>query len=268
MIGEALLAHLSSVGTLGREDSEAVRRITGEVRTIRRYKDILSPGEVPRSLVIVLKGLLARHKISGTGIRQIHAFCMPTDAPTLEALHLDYVDDSLGALVSSTVGFVPYERLLRVKEERPRVAALMERAGVLQGSVCRQWLMRNCTLPAHASMANLFCEIYARADAAGLVDDGSCELPVTQQNLGEALGLTAVHVNRTLQRLRQSGLVQLKLGRLIIDDFDKLAKLAHFDADYLHLTRGGGSLRRGRTMQAIRQRAPISFDEAQVVGLL
>ena len=64
-------------------------------------------------------------------------------------------------------------------------------------------------------MAHLFCETYVRADAAGLVSKGSCDLPVTQENLGEALGLTAVHVNRTLQLLRRLGLVDLKLGRLL-----------------------------------------------------
>ena len=121
--------------------------------------------------------------------------------------------------------------------------ALIARAGVLQGSIYRQWLMRNSTQPAHASMANLFCEIYARADAAGLVDNGCCDLPVTQENLGEVLGLTGVHVNRTLQLLRHLGLVELKLGRLVIHDFDELAKLAEFDPSYLHFRGAAGSLR-------------------------
>ena len=241
MIGEALLTHLSCIGNVRPEDADAIRRIPGEVRTIRRHKDILSPGDIPRFGAIVLKGFLCRYTTCKNGARQIHSFCMPTDAPCFEALYLDHMDDGLGALVSSVVGFVPYANLFRLMEKRPGVAALIGRAAVLQGSIYRHWLMRNSTQPAHASMANLFCETYVRADAAGRVSKGSCDLPVTQEILGEALGLTGVHVNRTLQLLRRLGLVELKLGRLVIHDFDELAKLAEFEPHYLHLRRGAGS---------------------------
>jgi CRP-like cAMP-binding protein len=258
VIGEALLTHLSCIATVRPEDADAIRRIPGEVRTIRRHKDILSPGEIPGFAVVVLRGLLARYRTSSKGTRQIHGFCIPTDAPGLEALHLDYIDDTLGALVSSVVGFVSHKSLFRLMDERPHVAALIARAGVLQGSICRQWLMRNSTQPAHASMANLFCETYVRADAAGLVDNGCCDLPVTQENLGEALGLTGVHVNRTLQLLRQLGLVEMKLGRLFIHDFRELAKLAEFDPHYLHLKGSSGSLSQCGTQHlARRSQGPI-----------
>jgi CRP-like cAMP-binding protein len=242
MIGDALLTHLSSMGTLSAEDVGAIRSLRGEVRTLRRHKDIFTSGDTPRFAVIVLKGFLCRYTTSARGTRQIHSFCMATDAPSLEALSLDYMDDSLATLVSSVVGLLSHADIQRLMDERPGVAALIRRAGVLQGSIYRQWLMRNSIQPAHASMAHLFCEIYVRADAAGLVTNGSCGLPVTQENLGEALGLTAVHVNRTLQLLRQIGLVDLKLGQLRISDFDELAKLAEFDPHYLHLRRGAGSL--------------------------
>ena len=238
VIGEALLTHLSCIGRLCPEDAEAVRRIGGEVRTIRRHRDILSSGDIPRFAVIVLKGFLCRYTTSRNGARQIHNFCMPTDAPFLDALYLDHFDDSLGALVSSVVGLVPHAHLFRRMEKRPNLAALVMRSGVLQGSLSRQWLLRNSTQPADVSMASLFCETYARADAAGLVANGSCDLPATQENLGEALGLTGVHVNRTLQRLRKLGQVDLKHGRLFIKDFAALARLAEFDPHYLHLKRG------------------------------
>ena len=255
VIGEALLTHLSCIGSACPEDAEAVRRIGGEVRTIGRHKDVLSCGDIPRFSVVVIKGFLCRYTSAKNGVRQIHGFCMPTDAPFLDALYLDQIDDSLGALVSSVVGFVPHANLFRLMERRPGVAALIIRAGVLQGSISRQWLMRNSTQPAHASMANLFCETYARADAAGLVANRSCDLPATQENLAEALGLTGIHVNRTLQRLRKLGKVDLKLGRLCINDFAALARLAEFDPHYLHLKRGAGSPSRLRTRDEIPLRS-------------
>lgn len=243
MIGEALLTRLSCAGKLCPDDADAIRRIRGEVRTIRRHKIILSPGDTPRSVVIVLKGFLYRYAVSTKGARQIHSFCMPTDSPGLETMHLDQVDDSLAALVSSVVGLVSHADVSRLIENRPGLAALIARTAALQGSIYRQWLMRNSTQPAIASMANFFCETYVRADTAGLVSNGSCELPVTQEILGDALGLTAVHVNRTLQLLRRLGLVELKLGRLLVHDFDRLAKVAEFDPHYLHLRCGPAWIR-------------------------
>jgi len=86
-------------------------------------------------------------------------------------------------------------------------------------------------------MAHLFCEIFVRSSAVGLNDGESCEMPVTQEMLADALGLTGVHVNRTLQSLRETGMVEHKNGRLFIHDFKRLAAYADFDPGYLHLRR-------------------------------
>ena len=237
MIGEALLKHLSSIGELSREDAAAILRLKGEVRTVPRHKDIISAGDVPHFAVIVLKGFLFRHGMRQDGTRHIHSFYLPTDAPSLETLHIDYMDNNLGAVTTSTVGIVPHPELYRLIDERPKVLSLMWRETLVQAAVFREWLMRN-TLPAPAAMAHLFCETYVRADAAGLVNDHSCEMPVTQEMLAQAVGLTAVHVNRTMQLLRESGVANLKNGRLYVPDLMKLAELGEFDPHYLHLRRG------------------------------
>ena len=83
-------------------------------------------------------------------------------------------------------------------------------------------------------MAHLFCEVYQRSSAANLVDRNSCEMPLTQEMLADALGLTGVHVNRTLQQLRETGMVDHKGGRLFMHDFDRLANFADFNPFYLH----------------------------------
>jgi hypothetical protein len=88
-------------------------------------------------------------------------------------------------------------------------------------------------------MAHLFCEIFVRSRSAGLVEQDSCEMPVTQEMLADALGLTGVHVNRTLQTLRDTGMVDHKGGRLFVHDFERLAGYADFDPSYLHLRSPG-----------------------------
>jgi CRP-like cAMP-binding protein len=235
MIGEALRKHLSTIGELSEDDSDAVAHIKGEVRTLQKGKDILSAGDVPHFSVVVLKGFLCRHSWKRDGTRQIHSFYMPTDAPCLETLHIDYMDNNLGAITPSIVGIIPHPEMFRVMEQRPQVRALLWRETLVQAAVFREWLTRNSTLPAHSAMAHLFCEIFVRAETAGLLLANSCAMPATQETLAHALGLTAVHVNRTLQLLRQSRYIELKNGLLYIEDYAKLAELGEFDPHYLHL---------------------------------
>lgn len=253
MIGEALSRHLSCIGELSKDDLSALLHIKGEVRTIEKGKDILSAGDVPHFSVVVLKGFLCRHSWKRDGSRQIHSFYIPTDAPSLETLHIDYLDNNLSALVSSTVGIIPHPEIFRLMEERPNIQALVWRETLIQAAVFREWLTRNSTLPAHSAMAHLFCEIFVRSEAAGLLVANSCEMPATQETLAQALGLTAVHVNRTLQMLRESGLVDLKNGRLYVHDFDQLAELGDFDPYYLHLRNVSTPVRAQSSSRAVPQ---------------
>lgn len=254
MIGEALCKHLSTIGELSKEDADALVSVRGEVRTLQKGRDILSAGDVPHFSVVVLKGFLCRHSCKRDGTRQIHSFYMPSDAPSLETLHIDYVDNSLGAVGQSTVGIIPHPELFRLMERRPGIQALLWRETLIQAAVFREWLTRNSTLPAHSAMAHLFCEIFVRAEAAGLVFASSCEMPTTQETLANALGLTAVHVNRTLQLLRESGMVDLKNGRLYIHDYEKLAELGEIHPHYLHLRNPRSPVRApliGETMRVL-----------------
>jgi CRP-like cAMP-binding protein len=238
VIGETLVAHLSSIGNLAREDRDAVLRLEGEVRTLKRHEDIVKAGDSPKAAVVVLGGFLQRYVSRRDGSRQIHAFYVPTDAPSLESLHLDVMDNNLCAVVQSTVGLVAHSDLRRLMHDRPNVQALMWRSSLIQAAMFREWLMRNSRLAADAAMAHLFCEIYTRSRAAGLVEGGSCDMPVTQEMLADALGLTGVHVNRTLQTLRDTGMVEHKSGRLLVYDYERLASFGDFDPAYLHLRNG------------------------------
>jgi CRP-like cAMP-binding protein len=234
MIGKALVSHLSAIGDLSREDADALRGISGEVRTLGKGREIFRKGDCPEVSVVVLEGLLARYETRADGGRQILSFYFPTDVPSLETLHIDYLDDDLGALVDSTVGLIRHKVLFGLMDEQPNLLHLIWRMTLVQGAICRQWMMRNSSLPAHARMAHLFCEIFNRAKAMGRSTGNSCLLPITQEILGNALGLSAVHVNRTLQVLRDSGLVEMKGSRLTIVDYDQLAEMAMFDPRYLH----------------------------------
>jgi CRP-like cAMP-binding protein len=234
-IGDTLAEHLSCIGELSDDDRKAILRLEGEIRPLRRHADILTAGQVPNFSVVLIRGLLYRYSARPDGAHQIHSFYLPGDTPSLETIHIDYMDNNLGAVVDSTIGIIPHEDLHRLMSERPKVLSLIWRESLIQAAVFREWLLRNSQLPAHSAMAHLFCEIFMRARASGRAEADSCDFPVTQEMLAAALGLTSVHVNRTLQLLRETGMVDHKGGRLFVHDFERLAATAEFDPHYLHL---------------------------------
>lgn len=242
MIGQAFLDYLTQLGELCEEDRNAILKVDGERRAFRRHEDIARSGTQPSFSVIVVTGFLQRYVSRRDGSRQIHAFYLPGDAPSLESVHLDCLDSSLSAAAHSEVFLIPIADLADLMRNRPRVQDLVWRSSLVQSAQYREWLTRNSRLTADGAMAHMFCEIYKRADAAGLVEGNSCEMPLTQEMVGDALGLTGVHVNRTLQHLRETGYVDHHRGRLFMHDFDRLANFADFDPAYLRLGDGRRSL--------------------------
>jgi CRP-like cAMP-binding protein len=234
VIGETLAFHLSLLGELQGDDRSAIANVEGEVRELKRHDDIIRDGDRGTHTVIVLSGLLQRYTMGAEGKRQIHSFYLPTDSPCLETLYIDYMDNNLGAAVDSQIGLIPNDQIYQLIE-RPGVRRLIVREILVQAAVFREWLMRNSTMPAHGAIAHLFCEMFVRADAAGLVKDNSFDLPITQEMLSDAVGLTPVHVNRTLMLLRDAGAVEWRNGRLTVKDWEKLSATAEFDPHYLHL---------------------------------
>lgn len=243
IVGQALAFHLGLIGDLSAEDRQAVTALRGEVRDLRRNGDILKKGDVPDESVVVLKGLLLRYSVTPEGTKQIHSFYLQTDAPCLETLYMDYMDNSLAAAIDSTIGIIPHDQLYALIDERPGVRKLLWRQTLIQAAIFREWLMRNSKLPAHAAVAHLFCEMYMRATAARLVTDNSFDFPITQETLAEALGLSPVHTNRTVMLLRDAGTVDWRGGKLTVKDWEKLSSTAEFDPHYLHLRSVSSHLR-------------------------
>ena len=240
-IGEIFIHHLGLIGRLSDADKEALLSIKGEIRDLKRDEDVLRDGDRPTYSVVVISGLLQRYTTSPEGKRQIHSFYLPTDTPCLEAVHIGVMDNNLGAVTQSRVGLVPFSELFRVMDTHPNLTALMWRETLVQASILRAWLMRNSQTLAHEQMAHLFCEIMTRAKAAGLAQGDTCDLPIRQEDLGDALGMTNIHVSRTLTLLRATGSVEFRSGKLTIMDWEQLVEIAQFDGSYLHLPEAGTS---------------------------
>jgi CRP-like cAMP-binding protein len=181
----------------------------------------------------MLDGMTARYKVSADGKRQIMSFHIQGDIPDLQSLFIDVMDHSLAALVDSTVLTIPHDKMLELVSSHPRIAHLLWRETLIDAALFREWIVMR-DRPAYVRIAHLLCEQFLRMKAVGLTTDNSCPLPLTQAQIGDALGLSNVHVNRTLQELRAENLLEWEDGVLTVKDWKGLKRAGEFDPIYLH----------------------------------
>jgi CRP-like cAMP-binding protein len=175
--------------------------------------------------------------MTAPGKRQIMAFHIPGDIPDLQSLHLTTLDHSLGTITPCEVGFIRHEDVRDLVRRFPRIGDAFWRDTLIDAAVFRAWMVGIGRREAYGRIAHLLCEVMTKLRAVGLADGQRCELPITQVEFGDALGLSTVHVNRTLQELRGNDLITLRGGFLTVLDWDGLREAGEFDPAYLHLDR-------------------------------
>src|SRR3954453_11314589 len=230
-----LIHKLGSQIVLSDDERNALQSITGTIKTLDAHQDIAREGDRPSACCLILEGFAYRYKLTETGKRQILSFHIPGDTPDLQSLHLDVMDHSLSSLSASKVMFIPHETVCDLVRQCPRIGDAFWRETLIDAAVFREWIMNLGRREAYGRMAHLLCEFYVRLRAVGLTNGDACEFPITQAELADATGLSAVHVNRTLQELRGEGLITLRAGSLAVLDWDRLREAGEFDPTYLHL---------------------------------
>lgn len=238
-----LVQKLGHFARLAPADREMIGRVSSErVRDVRAREDIISEGERPEHINLILEGWACRYKVLEDGRRQIIAFFLPGDLCDLNVFVLRHMDHSIASITPvrlSEISRAGFEELMLA---HPRVTQALWWESLVAAATQREWAVNLGQRDAAERLAHLFCEVFLRLKTVGLVDGHSCDLPLPQMELGEATGLSSVHVNRTLQELRSAGLITLKDKILTIPDFDALKDAALFNANYLHLEREGRHL--------------------------
>ena len=202
---------------------------------IKADQDIVREGDQPSRSCLILSGCACTYKITAQGKRQIVSFNLPGGIPDLQSLHLRILDNGISTISPCRVGFIPHEALRDMCDRYPRLAAAFWRETLIDAAIFREWVMNVGRRDAYARMAHVLCELVVRLRAVGLSEEHSCELPITQGEFADAMGVTTVHVNRVLQQMRTEGLIGLKGDRLNIPDWERLKKAGDFDPTYLHL---------------------------------
>lgn len=201
--------------------------------------DIVHEGDAPRCVHLVCEGWAYRYKMLADGRRQIVAFFLPGDICDLNMPLLAHQDHSIGTITPLRYGELPASWFAEVARDRPRVMRALEWEVLVNSAIQREWTLNLGQRTAIERLAHLFCELYSRLNSIGHAKEGAMSLPLTQMDLAEATGMTAVHVNRTLQQLRARDLIRWNGGALKIPDFGALAGVALFTPEYLHLDRDG-----------------------------
>lgn len=227
-----LVAKMQGFCALSDDDRVVLTGITGASRSVDAGSDLCQDGDVRDGILVLTAGFGCRYTLKSSGARQITDFLLPGDHCDLKALP-ESTHGSVVAMAPSQVARISTESLTAMQRHYSAIDAAFKKAAVVEGAILRQWLMNMGRRSADERLSHLFCELFTRMHAVGLVHGNSFRLPLTQFDLGDTLGLSYVHINRTLQSLRQQGLFTLSSRTLTILNPDGLQKLAGFDPSYL-----------------------------------
>jgi CRP-like cAMP-binding protein len=230
-----LIRKLQTVAAVSPEEQAALAELPLRLRVYPTGADLLREDQPSIECCLILEGLACRYKVLGAGQRQILSLHLPGDVPDLMSLHLDVLDHGLAAIGRGRAAYIPHAAVRELCERHPQLAATLWRDTLIDAAIAREWLAGIGRRTAHERIAHLICEVRVRSEALGLLDAGLFELPMTQAELGDATGLSTVHVNRVLQDLRHADLINWRGHSLLVLDWARLRLTADFDPGYLHL---------------------------------
>ena len=164
---------------------------------------------------------------------------MPGDFVDLHCFALKRLDHNIDCVGPAKIALVPHERLTAAMADDPHLGRLLWFSTLLDAAVHRQWIMKLEQLTVPRRIAYIFAEIWRRLEMVGLGDETGFDTPLTQNNIAEMCGATAIHTNRAIGKLRAEGIADFRRGRVEIASRETLESFADFEPDYLY---GDGDL--------------------------
>ena len=230
-----LIRKLEHGAELSDEDRRRLTDAIGHVRQVEAHHDLIGEGDRPEEVHLIVEGFACRYKNLPDGQRQIMAFLVPGDICDLHVAILGQMDHGIATVSACKVADIPRRVIEELTSAHPAINRALWWATLVDEGTLREWLVGMGRRPADKRMAHLFCELLVRLDSVGLASDNGFDFPLTQDELADTLGLSTVHANRTLQTLRDKGLITLSGRRLTVLDVERLRDFAGFNPNYLHL---------------------------------
>lgn len=230
-----LVRKLERHAPLDAEDRRAILGLPHEVKKLDAHTYTAREGERPTACVILLSGFAYRQKVTGEGGRQIVAVHIPGEPLDFQNLFLDESDHSVQMLTPGNVAVIPMKPLQELARSRSGVGHAILVNTLVDASVFREWLLNIGRRDAATRLAHLLCEFAIRMEGQNLIPEYGYELPMTQEQLADATGLTPVHINRTLKHLEAQGLISRDKRRVSFPDWRQMRAFGDFSQRYLHL---------------------------------
>lgn len=230
---EAFVRKLRVNTQIPEDDIGAIEALAIHVKQVPADWAVVLEGDRPVQCCLIINGFAIRTKTSDRGKRHILSVHIPGDMPDLHSLHLHVMDHDLRTLSPCTLGFIPHGAIRSLIRSRPVIAEALWRETLIDAAIFREWIV-NGRRSANERLAHFILEMKRRLEVVGLATNGQFELPMTQLDLADALGLSPVHVNRVMQTLRADSLLEFRKYAVALGDAERLVKLGDFDDVYLH----------------------------------
>jgi CRP-like cAMP-binding protein len=230
-----MLRKLRLWATLSEADEAALLALPHTIVTLAKQRALITEGDTATHCWVILSGYCARYKIVGNGGRQILSIHMKGDLVDLQNALLGVADHGVQALTECQMAKIPIEAIKVLTRYRPTINDALWYDTLVDGSIHREWVANVGRRDGHQRVAHLLCEFALKLEAVSLGEQLDYELPMTQIQIADATGMTAVHVNRVLKDLEMEGLIErVSVKSIVIGDWRKLADTGDFNSAYLH----------------------------------
>jgi CRP-like cAMP-binding protein len=233
----ALLLKLRVRDLVVPEEEQVLRASVAEIRDHPAGRTIIRSGTTLSASTLLVEGIVCRYKDLADGQRQIMELHIAGDFVDLHGFLLKRLDHNIGTMTPVRIALVPHDALRGITETHPHLGRMLWFSTLLDAAIHREKILSIGRRSAVARIAHILCELMVRLRLVGLADETGYALPLTQADLADVTGLTSVHVNRMLKKLRDEKLLTFRGGKVAIEDWEGLQRLAEFDPTYLHLER-------------------------------
>ena len=231
---DKMVRRLERRSPLGEADRAALLGLPHTVKKLPASAHVVRDGDPTEFCCLLLSGFAYRYKLTGEGGRQIISLHCAAEFLDLQNSFLGVADHSVQMLTEGEIALIPPGSLQELALTRPSIARALWIDTLIDASIFREWVVNVGRRDSRARVAHLLCEFSLRLEAAGLASNHQYELPMTQEQLADAVGLTSVHVNRVLKQLGEEGLISRDRRSIVIEDWKRMREAGDFNERYLH----------------------------------
>lgn len=228
-----LILQLERFGRLAPEEKLALTAMRVHARRVGPHQELATENDGPELDAVLLAGFACRYVVLPNGRRQVLAYVLPGEFCGRRPGNREIPEHSIATLSAVKIGTFARDELAAVADRFPRLGRALELSRAVEQAMLYQWLLNLGQRTALERTAHMLCELFMRLQCLGLTHDGSCEVPLRQADIADALAISAVHLNRTLTRIRRLNIGSFLRSHLVIEDLAALQKLAGFRSDYL-----------------------------------